>query len=254
MTTTEQQSQELKIKNHKEQLKFFSESVLKDIKQNLLKAEDTFNVFLIFFNNKEIENLHNSLFSYFHEQHNSLRTRRDSLLLALIIFIIGFLIFIIMEENQLSNFGIISIYVLFNVFCFLYVKKITKIPKSLIFFGILNSLNFHALNVATIIDLIFNEDKEINEKMKQLGLTSKDLDDFLIFSCVITCKKIICKDSFSNLFIVCLVGRYYGFCKKLVSFSNYYKNFETFYPLAYDSKIPDLKEAGQYIEKAKTFK
>jgi hypothetical protein len=104
-----------------------------------------------------------------------------------------------------------------------------------------------------IFDLVFFEDAEINDKLKQLNVGEEQRKNFLLFSYILVGKYFIQKKNFPISFLVCIMPEYINFCKRTLELNNYYKNFEFFFANSLDVKIPTKNQIRENIEKIKSY-
>ena len=241
----------LLVLKQKDEIEKFSCLILKEIKQNLLQAKTIGEIFNIFYNNENLINLHTSVISSLENVDDFFKKKRNSFIFSFIIYsLISFNLFAAIENKDLF----LLLFVFFSFFCIIiFLKSIKDFKNTSIYSDTSILIKTHVSIMATIFDLVFFEDAEVNIKLKQLNAGEEQRKNFLLFSYVLVGKYFIQKKNFPISFLVCIMPEYINFCKRTLEISNYYKNFEFFFANSLDVKIPTKNQIRENIEKIKSY-
>lgn len=245
----------LLVLKQKDEIEKFSCLILKEIKQNLLQAKTIGEIFNIFYNNENLINLHTSVISSLENVDDFFKKKRNSFILS---FIFSFIIYSLISFNLFAAIEnkdlFLLLFVFFSFFCIIiFLKSIKDFKITSIYSNTSILIKTHASIMATIFDLVFFEDAEVNNKLKQLNAGEEQRKNFLLFSYVLVGKYFIQKKNFPISFLVCIMPEYINFCKRTLEISNYYKNFEFFFANSLDVKIPTKNQIRENIEKIKSY-
>ena len=241
----------LLVLKQKDEIEKFSCLILKEIKQNLLQAKTIGEIFNIFYNNENLINLHTSVISSLENVDDFFKKKRNSFIFSFIIYsLISFNLFAAIENKDLF----LLLFVFFSFFCIIiFLKSIKDFKITSIYSNTSILIKTHASIMAAIFDLVFFEDAEVNNKLKQLNAGEEQRKNFLLFSYILVGKYFIQKKNFPISFLVCIMPEYINFCKRTLEISNYYKNFEFFFANSLDVKIPTKNQIRENIEKIKSY-
>ena len=244
----------LLVLKQKDEIEKFSCLILKEIKQNLLQAKTIGEIFNIFYNNENLINLHTSVISSL-ENVDDFFKRRNSFILS---FIFSFIIYSLISFNLFAAIEnkdlFLLLFVFFSFFCIIiFLKSIKDFKITSIYSNTSILIKTHASIMATIFDLVFFEDAEVSDKLKQLNAGEEQRKNFLLFSYILVGKYFIQKKNLPISFLVCIMPEYINFCKQTLELRNYYKNFEFFFAKSLDVKIPTKNQIRENIEKIKSY-
>lgn len=249
-TNTKEKTLSLVLKQ-KDEVEKFSCLILKEIKQNLLQAKTISEIFNIFYNNENLINLHTNVISSLENVDDFFKKKRNSFIFSFIIYsLISFNLYVTIENKDLF----LLLFVFFSFFCItIFLKSIKDFKNTSVYNNTSILVKAHASIMATIFDLVFFEDAEVSDKLKQLNAGEEQRKNFLLFSYILVGKYFIQKKNLPISFLVCIMPEYINFCKQTLELRNYYKNFDFFFAKSLDVKIPTKNQIRENIEKIKSY-